>query len=892
MNLLRKPFSAFVILFVLAGFILPAGQMKAHSEPISAGPSLLLDDGTTQMVDLINQDRTQDRIAVYTRKYGEKTKPFDSATVEYIVSGNTVVVINTKGLNGTNIPTKGFVVSVPAAGPFGKIEIGQKLTPANMEEVTLPPNYIQIGGLSVGIDRFNDIRGESEVVLFQPSYGSSTHTNPWGLEFTIVNDQVTHVVSVSDQAANSTLVDNDSLIPAQGYVISIHTSSPYFARLDGKLKVGDSAKLVLSQQEEGVTYKVIQTGYDELNSPIRDLDKMVVYDSSFGKKTDTNSWGNEVTVDARGVVIRNGGNNSDIPEGGHVISGVGTTAAWLSVNAKVGATVRIDQTRKQITVVYTPESYLNKAEIMLENAKAGLQVSKQRYLDVPYSQIESEIASARSLLEQARSKVDSGDYSGLISLLGELDQKAEDTLFMNYESRKVETRGVWRRPTETSLEQVKETLDKIAGLHINSIYLETWWDGFTIYPSQSKDTELNPIYEGFDVMKAYIVEGKKRGIEIHAWVQNFYVGQGHTSPVYDDHPEWTMLSRSGRHYSMGSDRFRHYFFNPALPEAREFVLSVYKELVKKYDLAGLHLDFVRYPESGDYTNDFSYDPYTRDLFKKKYKVDPIDLFPGDDLWEKWNRFRIDIINSFVDKVATEIVPLRPGMKLTAAVWPDYESSPQNVLQETKNWTNKKYMDNIFQMSYVPDAALLEADVNNSLNLMNYNGFVTSGIATNLNFTKSSIVEQVDAAYRFGASGASLFECESLFENGYDHDLRIGIYRNEAIMPDYATTKPLYTILEEIARKTNEVYVPLNGMNQNDADEISQGLLDELSKYKTQNKMNREIVLPLKEYVMQLGSKVRNHPSIDAEVKNRMIDDMHRAIKIMDIYLSKTRGKTK
>ncbi|BBH19434.1 hypothetical protein Back11_07790 [Paenibacillus baekrokdamisoli] len=888
----RIRFPRFLIILLLASIILPSGQLQAKEEPAAAFPSLKLEDGTANKVDVFNKDRTTDQTAVYTRKYGERTKPFDSGTVEYIVSGEIVVVKNMKGQNGTYIPAKGFVVSAPAAEALGALEIGQSLQPVGLNEVYLPPNYAEIEGVTIGIDRLNGVRGESEVVLYQPGFGASTQTNPWGMEITVENDLVTHVVSLSNPTPNNALVDNNSTIPAHGYVLSIHTSSKYFKLLDGKVKVGSPVKVVFSQEEEGLTYKTVQTGFDDVNPSTREADKMIIYNRMIDERTGTNSWGNEVIVDAKGTVVRNGGNNSLIPEGGFVISGVGTTANWLAANVSIGSTVRIDQIHKKIIVVFTPESYLNKAQIELENAKLGLKFSKEHFLDVPYTEIENKIASAQTLFEKAHAKLESVDYSGLLSLLADLDQQASDALFMNYESRKVETRGLWRRPTETNIEQVRAHMDKIAALHINSIYLETWWDGFTIYPTTMKETELNPIYEGFDVLKAYIEEGKKRGIEIHAWVQNFYVGQGHTSPIYDDHPDWTMLSRSGRHYSMGSDRFRHYFFNPALPEVRKFVLSLYKELVQKYDLSGLHLDFARYPESGDFTNDFSYDPYTRSLFEKKYKVDPIDLYPGDKLWEEWTRFRIDIINSFVGKVAKEIVPLRPGMKLTAAVWPDYVGSPQNVLQEAKNWTDNNYMDNIFQMSYVPDAALLETDVNNSLALMKNHGFVTSSIAMNMNLPKSVIVDQVDTAYRLGASGAALFEYESLFESGYDHELTIGVYRNEAIMPDYVTTKPLFMLLEEITRKTNEIYVPLNGISQSDADEITRGLLDELKKWDKQKLLNRSLVLPLRTYVMQLGSTIRNHPSIDAEVKNRIIPDLQRSIKIMDIYLSKTNSKTK
>ncbi|MGO4376344.1 family 10 glycosylhydrolase, partial [Paenibacillus sp. MCAF20] len=147
----------------------------------------------------------------------------------------------------------------------------------------------------------------------------------------------------------------------------------------------------------------------------------------------------------------------------------------------------------------------------------------------------------------------------------------------------------------------------------------------------------NPIYAGFDVLQAYLDEAKKSCFEVHAWVENFLVGVGDMAgPIRSMKPEWSMISRQGNDYQdVPLYNTQYYFLNPVQPEVRDFVSAIYKELLQSYNVDGLHLDYIRYPDAGDYTNDFGYDPYTRNLFKQKHGVDPLDLHPDDELWSAW-----------------------------------------------------------------------------------------------------------------------------------------------------------------------------------------------------------------------------------------------------------------
>ncbi|WP_052702821.1 glycoside hydrolase family 10 protein [Paenibacillus beijingensis] len=900
---MKKRNKALLILVGITLFFTGAvGQAGADSEGV---PEIVLEDGKSLSVNAIDQERGQDQLAIYTRNYGETTPPFSEDTVEYIVADGVVVVKNQNGTKGTFIPTTGYVLSASgtSTAALGDLDVGDVLQTRNIEIPVLPSKYFTVNGITVGIDKVDASRGANEVILYQPSYGSSTGQNPWGMELTVVQDKVTRVTAITYDPGTGQYLNNDSPIPTDGYVLSIQAGSPFYNQLNGKVAVGDSVELVTNS----LIYSAGKITYDAFNPKVKEdnpagwddaaggpfpgfrgADQLIVYDRNYGTHTGTNPWGFEAVVNDKGFIISNGGNDSLIPEGGYVLSGHGVKNEWLTKNALVGAKVRFDHANKQVLIIFTPESYLDKADISIANAEKALQDSKSKFMDVPYEQIEQKIAAAKTLNERAKAELSGGVTNGLFELLNELDQYISDTYFMNFESRKVDNRGLWLRPKEKNIEQVREHLKRMKETNINSLYLESMWDGYTIFPIDNPYTKLNPIYEGFDVLKAYLEEGEKLGIEIHAWVENFAFGTG--GPVVEKRPEWLMVNRKGNNFELDDYGTKWYWLNPALPEARDFVSSIYKELLTRYDVASLHLDYARYPGSGDYTNDFGYDTYTRGLFIKKAGVDPIDLHPGDDHWDEWLQFRADFINTWIERVVAESHVIRDGLQITAAVWPNYDEAPKTHAQETKYWVEHNLIDNLFHMSYVPDAVVVVQDLKNSLLLAQGKSFVTSGVGTFINLTKTELVRQINAAVMAGGDGSALFEFESLFGNGYDRELKLGVYRNEAVMPDYRTTLPLSVMVEDMVRKIDNIYVPFQGMSANDAKGLEQDLNSVLNVLKPHREYNHGIATAAKQKLESLQKDTSESMTIQAEVKNRLTFDLAFSVRLLDLYFAKEQRK--
>jgi len=891
------------VCLLLLCFSLCVPGMSTTLATDSNGYSIFLKDGTAYPIDLVDQGREDGKLSIFTRSYGESTAPFAEDTAEVIIVDH-VVVAESGGASGTYIPTNGYVLSGTggAKSIVEQLEIGDSVT-TNAPIQSLPEKYFIVNDVVVPITQIGGVRIAAAVVLYTPDHGATTGTNPWGMELTVVDGKVTRVVTIS-QGANGAWLDNNSPIPSNGYVLSVQSESPFFPILNGNVTVGADVVMDINNQ---VLFQAAKTTYHALNPKTREdnpggwdngsnapypgfrgADQLIVYDSSYGTSTGTNPWGYEVAVNAEGTVIQIGGNDTPIPQGGYVISGHGAMAGWLQEHVSVGASFRLLADDKEALFLFTPESNLIQVRTSIQTAEQALAESRRQFLDVDYGAIEQRIAQTKAGLAELEGRARAGDYSGFMENFRALDEEAVLAKFMNYESRAVDHRSVWMRPKETNLAQVQQNIAKLKALNINSLYLETWWNGHTIYPTEHPLAEQNPIYQGFDVLQAYIDEGKKAGIEIHAWVENFFIGMGNQiGKVRTVHPEWSMISRLGHDYQyVPIYSSNYYFINPALPEVRDFVSEIYEELLRKYDVDGLQLDYIRYPDAGDFTNDYGYDSYTRNLFMEQYGADPIGLYPGSELWEEWVNFRKNIINEFVYRISDEARAIKPNIRISAAVWPNYVDGPILMSQEPRDWLEKNYIDQLFPMSYNPTVALTAEDARESVELSDGKAFVVIGVgAFEAGRTSEVMIGQIDASMDEGVSGSALFEFEGIFNNGHDQPLLAGVYSKPAIVPDRDPVLSLRTVISEMERKIAEIYIPFGGMTQ----KASKTYLVDLNHFNTALKDKKLIINrehEIRDKIVKMKADLDRDSGVNAEVKERIKEDLAYFELILTVFLSK------
>ena len=188
-------------------------------------------------------------------------------------------------------------------------------------------------------------------------------------------------------------------------------------------------------------------------------------------------------------------------------------------------------------------------------------------------------------------------------------------------------------------------------------------------------------------------------LQVHAWMNTFYVGQ--SSAVFQDYgPEWGDLRSNGSNDDYG-------YLDPGIPAVRAYTEEVMTEVVRRYNVDGIHLDYVRYPDGGDWG-------YSA-LALAQYALDTGNTArpaPGDPAFQQWRRDQVTI---FVREMHLKIQAIRPSVKLSAALIA-YGPGPQSqsdwvhtrtysdVYQDWSTWIRDGYLDFGVPMNYDRDSS--------------------------------------------------------------------------------------------------------------------------------------------------------------------------------------------
>ena len=141
-------------------------------------------------------------------------------------------------------------------------------------------------------------------------------------------------------------------------------------------------------------------------------------------------------------------------------------------------------------------------------------------------------------------------------------------------------------------------LDNIAAMGLNTVFLQVRPSADAIYPSAlfpwsryvSGTTGQAP--DGsFDVLDYWVTAAHERGLQLHAWINPYRLtldGEEEWNAIPDSspakqHPEWVVSYED------------NYYFDPGIPAVRQLVVDGAAEIVKNYDVDGIHLDDYFYP---------------------------------------------------------------------------------------------------------------------------------------------------------------------------------------------------------------------------------------------------------------------------------------------------------
>ncbi len=224
-----------------------------------------------------------------------------------------------------------------------------------------------------------------------------------------------------------------------------------------------------------------------------------------------------------------------------------------------------------------------------------------------------------------------------------------------------------------------------------------------------------------------------RGLRVHAWINVFLAWSAPERPrspdhLVNSHPDWFVwiLARGGRiprstlnlrRNNLDALDIEGHFLSPYHPEVGAHLEAVVRELVAAYPMEGLHFDYARLPKMLK-----SYDPLSRTSFRSKYGVDPLDLrdvrsarahlgaSEAESLQASWQRWNEDRVTEVVSRLAGAARQVRPGILISAAVYPDPARARSERSQAWDRWLAGGVIDVAVPMCYAPQEDVVLADL--------------------------------------------------------------------------------------------------------------------------------------------------------------------------------------
>ncbi len=550
---------------------------------------------------------------------------------------------------------------------------------------------------------------------------------------------------------------------------------------------------------------VASTNWKGLNYPgLRGANQLVIYSPSFGFRTNTNEFGTEAIVIGDTVVSLSGA-DSLIPANGFVISGHGSAKKWINENIMVGSKISLDLEKKIITSYVTSDTFLYTAKEKIKEVQNMMSYYSQTCADYNSKRTEQSLNKAKDFVSKAqRNSEDSQKYS---SRAIEYANMAMSTVVPYKQD---ELKGVWIRPAYYNQESIVKVLDNLANAGINNVFIETYYHGKTIFPSNTMEKygfiKQYEDYIGFDPLRIWINEAHKRGIKVHIWFQTFYVGNKppESNPEYilAKRPEWANYQKKNADsetlvYSVSEHN--GYFIDPANPEVQNFLYELLCEIVTRYKPDGINLDYIRYPQSlsANYSNydmsNWGYTKFAREEFQKVYGVDPIELKQTDALWNYWRFYRCSKVTNFVKRASA--LCRSNNIQLTTVIFPNRTTAMETKLQDWKNWSINNFVDGFTPLFLTCDdktAINLMEEVlrNKSASTKLYAGL----FVTFMNGSNSDLIKQIHATRKYALNGLILFDYAHL-NDGYVNTLTESIFKpvkKEIIITESYTPKPIET----------------------------------------------------------------------------------------------------
>lgn len=344
-----------------------------------------------------------------------------------------------------------------------------------------------------------------------------------------------------------------------------------------------------------------------------------------------------------------------------------------------------------------------------------------------------------------------------------------------------EVRAIWvTRFDYKSPPDVSSIIVNCAKAGFTDIFFQIRGNGTAFYPSRvepwafelsGEEVSATGTHPGWDPLQLAASWAKRYHVRLHAYINVLPGWRGFEPPprtagqLWTVHPDWFMVDSTGARMMPTSAWYS--FLNPAHPGVRDHLSKIAAELAR-YDLAGLHLDYIRFP--------YDYKDVAREVYPtasaaeiKKHSTfsfDPVSLAATGRSSSRrtWDAFRRRSVSQVAADLRRVFKTRRgPQAVLSASVLADFDAGFSKAFQDSRRWAKEGTVDWLVPMNY--NASLFDERLKKMHKVLGRRSTAKRMVVgINCAGDPREIRRQIEAVRRAGCRGFALFAYSYLFEN--------------------------------------------------------------------------------------------------------------------------------
>lgn len=238
-----------------------------------------------------------------------------------------------------------------------------------------------------------------------------------------------------------------------------------------------------------------------------------------------------------------------------------------------------------------------------------------------------------------------------------------------------------------------ETIRVLAANGFNAVFPRMASGGVAYYPSEVLPVSDEVRTKG-DPVAACVAACKQYGVKCHAWKICWKLDNDAPASFLE------RMKREGRLAVRYDGSVQSQWLCPTNPANQQIEIGVMLELARKYELDGVHFDYIRY-ENADTCFCAGCRKRFEERIGKKVAHWPGDVRTDPALAPKWLEFRRAAITKVVAAASEGARKARPGIQVSAALFTNWPVDRDTLGQDWKAWCEQGYLDFACPMDYTP-----------------------------------------------------------------------------------------------------------------------------------------------------------------------------------------------